>query len=104
MTRTPTSFRLSEEARRLLGELADTLDLERTAIIERALSELSERESTGDTWVGTGIWRGWRITSAHAASSYGQPVLVMPDGTPLGPGDITSSLERLYKQRQMRRG
>lgn len=36
----------------------------------------------------TGIWSGWRWTTDHAASSYGQPVLVSPDGRAFGPGDI----------------
>ncbi len=43
---------------------------------------------TDDIWTGSGIWDGWHLTTDHAASSYNQPVLVMPDGTPLGPGDI----------------
>lgn len=41
-----------------------------------------------DEWTGKGIWAGWRITTDHAASSYGQPVLVSPDGRAFGPGDI----------------
>lgn len=41
-----------------------------------------------DIWNGAGTWKGWHLTTDHAASSYNQPVLVMPDGTPLGPGDI----------------
>jgi hypothetical protein len=28
------------------------------------------------------------LTTNHAASSYGQPVIVTPDGTALGPNDI----------------
>ena len=90
MTRTPTSFRLSEEARNLLGDLSDSLDVERTAVVERALTELADRIQTGDLWVGDGIWRGWRLTTAHSASSYGQPVLVRPDGVAMGPGDIVT--------------
>jgi hypothetical protein len=31
---------------------------------------------------------GWRLTSAHAASSYGLEVVVTPDGTALGDGDM----------------
>lgn len=31
---------------------------------------------------------GWRLTSAHAASSYGVEVVVTPDGTALGDGDM----------------
>lgn len=41
-----------------------------------------------DVWTGTGTWLGWRLTTDHAASSYGQPVLVSPDGRAFGPGDI----------------
>jgi len=41
-----------------------------------------------DIWIGTGIWAGWRLTTDHSASSYGQPVLVDPDGNAYGPGDI----------------
>lgn len=41
-----------------------------------------------DQWIGTGVWSGWRITTDHASSSYNQPVLVDPNGTAYGPGDI----------------
>ena len=46
------------------------------------------KSKSGDEWIGTGIWAGWRITTDHAASSHGQPVLVSPDGRAFGPGDI----------------
>ncbi len=29
-----------------------------------------------------------QVSTAHAASSYGKPVLVLPDGQALGPGDV----------------
>lgn len=45
----------------------------------------------GDIWTGTGVWGGWRLTTDHSASSYGQPVLVDPDGKAYGPGDILAS-------------
>jgi hypothetical protein len=38
-----------------------------------------------DIWQG---WDGWRLTTDHAASSYGQPVLVSPDGRAYGPSNI----------------
>lgn len=41
-----------------------------------------------DVWTGSGPWQGWRLTTDHAASSYGQPVLVSPSGKAYGPGDI----------------
>lgn len=41
-----------------------------------------------DIWTGSGIWEGWRLTTDHAASSYGKPVLVSPTGRAYGPGDI----------------
>lgn len=47
-----------------------------------------------DKWTGEGIWAGWRITTDHAASSYGQPVLIDPDGNAYGPGDIR---KRVYQ-------
>lgn len=47
-----------------------------------------------DMWTGNGIWRGWRLTTDHSASSYGQPVLVDPEGTAYGPGDIR---KRIYQ-------
>jgi hypothetical protein len=31
-----------------------------------------------------------RLSTEHAASSYGQPVLVLEDGRALGPGDIAT--------------
>ena len=31
---------------------------------------------------------GWRLTSAHAASSYGLEVVVTPDGEAVGDGDM----------------
>lgn len=43
-----------------------------------------------DIWTGAGPWQGWRLTTDHAASSYGQPVLVDPQGCAYGPGDIIS--------------
>jgi len=45
-------------------------------------------------WIGEGIWAGWRLTTDHADSSYGQPVLVDPDGVAYGPGDIR---RRIYQ-------
>lgn len=46
---------------------------------------------TDDIWQGRGIWAGWGLTTDHAASSYGQPVLVDPDGVAYGPRDIQGS-------------
>lgn len=42
----------------------------------------------GSIWTGSGAWKGWRLTTDHAASSYNQPVLVSPTGKAYGPGDI----------------
>ncbi len=39
-------------------------------------------------WKGVGIWKGWRLTIEHSSSSYGQPVLVDPEGNAYGPDDI----------------
>lgn len=44
-----------------------------------------------DIWTGTGVWSGWKLTTDHATSSYGQPVLVAPDGRAFGPGDILAT-------------
>lgn len=41
-------------------------------------------------WEGTEDWEGWILTTEYPASRYGQPVLVSPDGTIYGPGDIIS--------------
>jgi excisionase family DNA binding protein len=35
---------------------------------------------------------GWTLTTEHAAS-YGQPVLVSPDGTAYGPGDLLTTAQ-----------
>jgi hypothetical protein len=43
-----------------------------------------------DLWIGSDAWIGWKVTTDHASSSYGQPVLVSPDGIAYEPGDITS--------------
>lgn len=43
-----------------------------------------------DLWNGTDAWAGWKVTTDHDSSSYGQPVLVSPAGTTYEPGDITS--------------
>lgn len=40
----PTSFRLSEEARSLLGELAERLGVSRTGIVEMMIRDLARRE------------------------------------------------------------
>ena len=45
-----------------------------------------------DIWTGAGVWAGWKLTTNHSASSYGQPVLVDPDGNAYGPGDIAAPL------------
>lgn len=41
-------------------------------------------------WKGAGTWEGWKLTTDHASNSFSQPVLVSPDGTAYGPGDIVS--------------
>lgn len=47
-----------------------------------------------DIWTGSDIWEGWILTTDHATSSYGQPVLVDPDGNAYGPDDIR---KRIYQ-------
>jgi len=84
MTTHPTTIRLDPRTRQQI----DDLDGELSTVIRRALAHLHRVETTGDLWVGAGPWQGWRITTAHSASCYGQPVLVRPDGTALVPGDI----------------
>lgn len=81
----PTSVRLSDETRRQLAELGGSLSDE----IAAAVVERHQRRVTGVLWQGAGAWQGWSLSTSHAASSYGQPVLVRPDGVALGPGDIT---------------
>lgn len=81
---TPTSIRLSPCTREQLCDLGGRT----SEVIARAVDLLYRVETTGDLWVGVGIWQGWRLTTAHSASSYGQPVLVRPDGVALGPEDI----------------
>lgn len=48
-----------------------------------------------DIWKGTGVWEGWKLTTDHPMSSYGQPVLVDPAGLAMGPGDILTFHEVL---------
>lgn len=48
-----------------------------------------------DLWIGGDTWAGWKVTTDHASSSYGQPVLVSPDGMAYEPDDITS-LDEVY--------
>lgn len=55
-----------------------------------------------DQWIGAGLWAGWRMTTEHAASNYGQPVLVDPEGKAYGPGDIKRP-ERAYTQADLAR-
>jgi predicted transcriptional regulator len=43
-TKPPTSFRLSDEARRLLALLAEKLSISHTAILELAIREKARRE------------------------------------------------------------
>lgn len=40
----PTSFRLSEEAKKLMARLAKTLRLSQTAVVEMAIRQLARRE------------------------------------------------------------
>lgn len=83
-----TTIRLSDRVRDMLEELAEGEARQRTALIERALEDLCRRELAGIIWQGTGPWEGWSLSTAHASSSRRQPVLVRPDGSALGPGDI----------------
>lgn len=39
----------------------------------------------------TDNYHGWKLTTEHAASSYGIPVLVAPDGTAYGKSDVLPS-------------
>ncbi len=55
-----------------------------------------------EQWTGTGVWAGWRLTTDHAASNHGQPVLVDPDGKAYGPGDIRRP-ERSFTQADLSR-
>ncbi len=87
--RTPTSFRLSARAIEALAAITEATDDRRSRILEQALCDLADRLTTGDQWRGTGPWAGWRITTAHSASSYGVPVLVRPDGQAMGPSDLS---------------
>lgn len=50
-----------------------------------------------DLWTGEGTWAGWKLNTDHAASSYGQPVLVSPDSIAYDPGDIIS-LNDVYSE------
>lgn len=52
---------------------------------------MQQNSQNGDIWIGTGIWAGWRLTTDHVGSSYGQPVLIAPDGRTFGPGDISGN-------------
>jgi len=54
-----------------------------------------------DIWTGEGIWEGWRLTTDHPASSYGQPVLVDPDGIAYSPGDIRKRIYQADVARQL---
>ncbi len=83
MTRRTSIIIRPEDERRL-----DTLGIGPTEALRSALDRLEHERATGDLWVGTGNWRGWRLTTGHSAASYGEPVLVRPDGSALGPGDL----------------
>lgn len=41
-----------------------------------------------NTWVGTGGWEGWKISTDHQLSRNGQPVLINPEGEGFKPEDI----------------
>jgi hypothetical protein len=46
---TPTSYRLTEEARRILVVLADTLGISQRAALEIALREMAKRQGIAGT-------------------------------------------------------
>lgn len=94
MARSATSIRLSKRTRRLLEELIVELDWTQSHVIERAIEELHATVQPCRQWVGSGPWRGYSMTTEHAASSQGQPVLVTPTGQALGPGDVERALEK----------
>ncbi|CDN42068.1 hypothetical protein BN871_AT_00700 [Paenibacillus sp. P22] len=52
-------------------------------------------------WIGSGPWQGWRLTTEHAASSFGQPVLVDPDGRAYTPVDIRAKVYQSDLARQI---
>lgn len=50
----------------------------------------ADRAESG-SWAGEVQFGGqWRLTTDHAAASYGQAVLVGPDGRAYGPGEVPS--------------
>lgn len=87
-----TTIRLPIKIAEHLKELAEANEISQSKLIIQAIEKMYDEYSTGDIWRGQGVWRGWRLTTAHPASSYRQPVLVDPEGTAYGPADITGKI------------
>lgn len=79
-----TSINVPEAAQAILAELGSPV---MATLLWRLLEDHHRKTTTGDEWVGTGIWQGYRITTAHVDSVDGRPVLVGPDGRARWPGN-----------------
>ena len=84
MTTRRTSIKLTPHDDFMLDEIGRGI----SAVFHAGLDREFDEYETGDIWIGTGIWKGWRLTTAHSSSNHGQPVLVGPDGVGRGPDDL----------------
>ena len=97
MARHSKTFRLSDTALEGLEVIKEKSDLQSTAAVESAIAHLAHHLATGDEWVGTGEWYGWRISNSHELSGvFKCPLLVCPGGYATLPSqvDVTSALQR----------
>ena len=97
MAKRPASFSLSEKARKDLALICEHLNLDQTAALESAIEHLAHHLATGDEWVGTGEWYGWRISNSHELSGvFKCPLLICPRGYTTLPSqvDVISALQR----------
>lgn len=90
--RHPVSLRLTDDAVRLLGDLANSLGVSKSAVIEMAIREKARREFQDDAWAYTPEMRasiararqqpGYAVTPAEmeelaVAADAGDPALVI---------------------------
>jgi len=69
--RVPLSVRLTDDGHRLLGDLAASLGVSKSAVIEMAIREKARREYDEDSWAYTAEMRAG---IAHARAQPGYPV------------------------------
>jgi len=97
-----TAAALIEAAKKGERDALELIELAEAVVCKQGEKERGDNVSEKPVTVG-GV--EFRISTDHSASSYGQPVVVCPDGEALGAGDFYETAEGLVSGAEiMRRG